>query len=74
VTKALTLPHQEALFGGGTINQMQDAHWDYYTISRSGYTFHVKRDDFQSTFLSLGHWEAQRAQFAKLRSLTTFAA
>ncbi|KAF4033530.1 Dynein heavy chain [Phytophthora infestans] len=42
----------EALFGGGSISQMQDARWDYYTISQSGYTFHLKSDDFQSTFLA----------------------
>ncbi|KAG7382838.1 hypothetical protein PHYPSEUDO_004289 [Phytophthora pseudosyringae] len=67
-------PPQETLFGGGSVNQMQDANWDYYTISRSGYTFHVKNDNFQSTFLSLGSWETQKAQFTKLRRLTTFSA
>uniref|UniRef100_H3HDY6 Dynein heavy chain n=1 Tax=Phytophthora ramorum TaxID=164328 RepID=H3HDY6_PHYRM len=64
----------EALFGGGSFNQLQDAHSDYYTISRSGYTFHLKSDNFQSTFLSLGDWEAQKAQFTQLRSLSTFSA
>ncbi|KAE9015961.1 hypothetical protein PF011_g7382 [Phytophthora fragariae] len=63
----------ETLFGGGSINQLQDAHWDYYTISRGGYTFHLKSDDFQSTFLSLSDWETQKTQFTKLRSLSTFS-
>ncbi|KAF4135437.1 Microtubule-binding stalk of dynein motor domain-containing protein [Phytophthora infestans] len=63
----------EALFGGGSISQMQDARWDYYTISQSGYTFHLKSDDFQSTFLSLRDWEAQKANFTKLRNLSTFS-
>ncbi|EGZ22194.1 hypothetical protein PHYSODRAFT_493199 [Phytophthora sojae] len=63
----------ETLFGGGSVNQLQDAHWDYYTISRGGYTFHLKSDDFQSTFLSLSDWETQKAQFTKLRSLSTFS-
>ncbi|KAK1941537.1 Dynein heavy chain 6 [Phytophthora citrophthora] len=63
----------EKLFGGGSINQMQDARWDYYTISRAGYTFHLKKDDFRSTFLSLSDWETQKAQFTKLRSLSTFS-
>ncbi|EEY54936.1 uncharacterized protein PITG_08508 [Phytophthora infestans T30-4] len=73
------LPHDpydivpEALFGGGSISQMQDARWDYYTISQSGYTFHLKSDDFQSTFLSLRDWEAQKANFTKLRNLSTFS-
>ncbi|KAL3670478.1 hypothetical protein V7S43_004797 [Phytophthora oleae] len=63
----------ETLFKGGSFNQMQEARWDYYTISRAGYTFHLKKDAFQSTFLSLSDWETQKAQFTKLRSLPTFS-
>ncbi|KAG3175685.1 hypothetical protein C6341_g9340 [Phytophthora cactorum] len=61
------------LFGGGSISQMKDALWDYYTISKSGYTFHLKSDGFRSTFLSLSNWEAQKEIFTKLRSLSTFS-
>ncbi|ETN06825.1 hypothetical protein PPTG_12843 [Phytophthora nicotianae INRA-310] len=63
----------EALFGDGSISQMKDARWDYYTISQSGYTFHLKTDGFQSTFLSLRDWEGQKANFTELRNLSTFS-
>ncbi|RLN76814.1 hypothetical protein BBJ28_00007659 [Nothophytophthora sp. Chile5] len=70
-----TITH-EALFGEGegeSANQVQDARWDYYTISRAGFTFHAKYDDFRPTFLSAADWESQKAQFSKLRSLSTFS-
>ncbi|RLN89754.1 hypothetical protein BBJ28_00006653 [Nothophytophthora sp. Chile5] len=68
-----TITH-EALFGESeSVNQVQDARWDYYTISRAGFAFHAKCDDFRSTFLSAADWESEKAQFSKLRSLSTFS-
>ncbi|KAF1786239.1 hypothetical protein GQ600_14550 [Phytophthora cactorum] len=65
--------HARSSIWSGSISQMKDALWDYYTISKSGYTFHLKSDGFRSTFLSLSNWEAQKEIFTKLRSLSTFS-
>ncbi|KAF1335843.1 hypothetical protein FI667_g787, partial [Globisporangium splendens] len=66
-------PTRGDLFGRSVgMKQQYEAKCDYYTISGAGFTFHVKDDNFNATFVPTVEWEREKLHFDKISRLSSF--